>query len=77
MTEKIKSKSKINRKLSIAIGLLSFGAFVISQLGETWGFEAVAKQIAQTALIFSGGINIYFGGTTVQKNIEEKNDKNS
>lgn len=64
------------RQLSIAVGLLSFSAFVIQGLGTTWGFEEVAKQITQTALLFSGGINIYFLGVTNQKNNADKEKEN-
>lgn len=75
----MKLKKKTTRQLSIAVGLLSFAAFVIQGLGSTWGFEEVAKQITQTALLFSGGINIYFLGVTNQKNNsdKEKNDENN
>lgn len=68
----MKLKKKTTRQLSIAVGLLSFTAFVIQGLGSTWGFEELAKQITQTALLISGGINIYFLGVTNQKNNEEK-----
>lgn len=67
----IKTSKKITRKLSAAVGLLSFAAFIIQGLSTTWGFEAVGQQITQTALLFSGGVNIYFLGSTVQKNIQE------
>lgn len=67
----MKLKRKTTRQLSIAVGFLSFAAFIIQGLGSTWGFEEVAKQITQTALLFSGGINIYFLGVTNQKNSEE------
>ena len=70
----MKLKKKITRQLSIAVGLLCFFAFVIQGLGTTWGFEEVAKQITQTALLFSGGINIYFLGVTNQKNNAEKEE---
>lgn len=63
---------KTTRQLSIAVGILSFIAFVVQGLGPTWGFEEVAKQITQTALLISGGINIYFLGVTNQKNNEER-----
>lgn len=69
-------KKKITRQLSIAVGLLSFSAFIIQGLGPTWGFDELAKQITQTALLFSGGINIYFLGVTNQKNNEEKEKQN-
>lgn len=69
-------KKKITRQLSIAVGLLSFSAFIIQGLGPTWGFDELAKQITQTALLFSGGINIYFLGVTNQKNNEDKEKQN-
>lgn len=74
----MKLKKSTTRQLSIAVGLLSFSAFVIQGLGSTWGFEELAKQITQTALLFSGGINIYFLGVTNQKNNvdKEKEDGN-
>lgn len=72
----MKLNKKTTRQLSIAVGLLSFMAFIIQGLGTTWGFEEVAKQITQTALLFSGGINIYFLGITNQKNITEKENEN-
>jgi len=75
MAEKIKTSKKITRKLSLAVGLLSFGAFVVQGLGTTWGFEGVAQQITQTALLFSGAINVFFLGSTTQKGINEKEDK--
>lgn len=68
----IKLKKKTTRQLSIAVGLLSFFAFIMQGLGSTWGFEAVATQITQTALLVSGGINIYFLGVTNQKNTADK-----
>lgn len=72
----MKLKKKTTRQLSIAVGLLSFAAFVVQGLGSTWGFEGVAKQITQTALLFSGGINIYFLGITSQKDIDDKEKNN-
>lgn len=68
----MKLKMKTTRQLSIAVGILSFIAFVVQGLGPTWGFEEVSKQITQTALLISGGINIYFLGVTNQKNNEER-----
>ena len=68
----MKLKKKTTRQLSIAVGLLSFTAFVIQGLGSTWGFDELGKQLTQTALLFSGGINIYFLGITSQKNYDDK-----
>ena len=75
MVQPIKTSMSVSRKLSIAVGLLAFAAFVIQGLAETWGFEAVGKQIVQTALLFSGAINIYVLGTTAQKQITENEDE--
>lgn len=72
----IPTSKKITRKLSTAVGLLAFAAFIIQGMGPTWGFEAVAQQITQTILLVSGAINLFFLGSTTQKNIEEsKNEK--
>lgn len=71
----MKLKKSTTRQLSIAVGILSFMAFVIQGLGSTWGFEELAKQITQTALLFSGGINIYFLGVTNQKNNADKENQ--
>ena len=68
----MKLKKKTTRQLSMAVGILSFTAFIVQGLGSTWGFESVAQQLTQTALLFSGGINIYFLGVTGQKNNAEK-----
>lgn len=73
----MKLKKSTTRQLSIAVGLLSFSAFVIQGLGTTWGFEELAKQITQTALLFSGGINIYFLGVTNQKNNVDREKENA
>ena len=68
----IKTNKKITRKLSTAVGFLSFTAFIIQGLGNTYGFQAVAEQLTQTFLLFSGAINLFFLGSTTQKNIEER-----
>ena len=71
----IKTTKKITRKLSIASGLLSFSAFIIQGLGQTWGFPELGEQLTQTALFVSGAIGIYFLGDTTRKNMED-NEKN-
>lgn len=73
----IKTSMSVTRKLSIAVGLLSFAAFVMQGLGDTWGFGPVAEQLTQTALLVSGGINIFFLGNSVQKNIEDRKNGES
>lgn len=70
--QQIKTSISVQRKLSIAVGLLSFAAFIIQGLSSTWGFQSIGEQITQTALLFSGGINLYFLGSTTQKISEEK-----
>ena len=72
--EKINVSISTQRKLSIAVGLLSCAAFIIQGLSTTWGFKEIGEQIVQTALLFSGAINIYFVGATTQKITEEKKD---
>ena len=71
----MKLNKKTTRQLSIAVGILSFLAFIIQGLGPTWGFEPLAKQLTQTILLVVGGINIYFGGVTSQKGIAEKENE--
>ena len=71
----IKATKKVTRKLSVAVGLLSFAAFIVQGLGTTWGFDSVAQQITQTALLFSGAINIFFLGDTNRKNMEEADNE--
>lgn len=73
--QQITTTKRITRKLSLAVGLLSFAAFVVQGLGTTWGFEPIAQQITQTALLFSGAINVFFLGSTTQKGIDEKGEK--
>lgn len=75
MANTIQTSNNLNRKLSTAVGLLSFSAFIIQGLGSTYGFEAVAQQITQTCLLISGGISVYFLGSTTQKNIEDDKER--
>lgn len=71
----VKTPISTQRKLSIAVGLLSFAAFIIQGLSDTWGFPSVGKQIVDTALLFGAGINLYFLGSTTQKITEENKDE--
>nr|DAV92254.1 MAG TPA: hypothetical protein [Bacteriophage sp.] len=70
----MKLEKKTTRQLSIAVGLLSFGAFVVQGLGDIWGFAAIAKQLTSTALLFAGGVNVYFLGVTNQKNNQDRKE---
>lgn len=71
----MKLQKKTTRQLSIAVGLLSFSAFVVQGLGDIWGFQAVAKQITATALLIAGAVNVYFLGVTNQKNNQDREAK--
>ena len=71
----MKISSKTNKQLSIAVGLLSFGAFVVQGLGDIWGFAAVAKQLTSTALLIGAAVNLYFLGSTSQKAISQEKEK--
>ncbi len=68
----IETSISTTKKLSIAVGLLSFAAFVIQGLSSTWGFESVGEQITQTCLLFSGAVNLFFLGDTSRKITEER-----
>ena len=70
----IDTSMTVKQKLSVAVGILSLCAFLMSQLSKTWGFEAVASQIVETMLIVSSAISIYFGCSTVQKHQDEKEE---
>lgn len=72
----IKTPISVQRKLSVATGLLSFAAFITQGLGRTFGFEPVAQQIVDVCLLFSGGLSIYFGSVTTQKIQDDKDEKN-
>lgn len=76
-TQPIETTISTARKLSIAVGVLSFIAFVVQGLGDTWGFGPVAEQITQTCLLISGGVSVYFLGSTTQKITEEKKNGES
>lgn len=65
---KIELKPSTERRISVAVGILSFAAFIIQGLGTTWGFEKLGEQLSQTALLFSGGFSLYFLGVTSYKN---------
>lgn len=70
----IETSISTTKKLSIAVGLLSFAAFVVQGLGTTWGFADIGEQITQTCLLFSGAVNLFFLGNTTQKITQEKKE---
>lgn len=71
-TETIEVSMTAKQKLSVAVGVLSLVAFLISQLSKTWGFGAWSDQFVETMLIVSSAISIYFGCSTVQKHQDNK-----
>lgn len=71
----IKTSVSIQRKLSIAVGLLSFVAFIVQGLGRIFGFVALSEQIVEVCLLFSGAFSIYFGSATTQKIQEDKDNE--
>lgn len=74
-TQTIKTSISVQRKLSIAVGLLSFCAFIVQGLGRIFGFVAVSEQIVEVCLLFTGAFSIYFGSATTQKIEEEKKNE--
>ena len=71
----VKTPLSVQRKLSLAVGLLSFMAFIIQGLSTTWGFAGVGQQLTETVLVFVGAINIFFLGDTSRKVTEENKDE--
>lgn len=63
----MKLSKKTTERLSLAGGILVALAFLVTQLGDTWGFGEVAKQVSQTFLAVAGVIEVYFLGHTAKK----------
>ncbi|MGV9002357.1 MAG: hypothetical protein ACOH18_05395 [Candidatus Saccharimonadaceae bacterium] len=64
-------KASTNKKISIALGILTFvAAFALLQ-GQVWGFDALAKQIFTAITGTTALVNLYFLGTTSQKITED------
>lgn len=60
-------KASTNKKISIALGVLTFvAAFVLLQ-GDVWGFSALAKQIFSAITGTTALVNLYFLGSTTEK----------
>ena len=68
----MKLSKKTTEQLSLAGGILGALAFLITQLGSTWGFSPVALQISQTLLAVAGVIEMYFLGHTTKKMIDKE-----
>lgn len=63
----MKFKASTNKKLSVALGILSFMAALVLIQGDTWGFPELAKQIFASITGFVSLFNMYFLGTTAEK----------
>lgn len=77
MAQPIKVSLTVQRKLSLAAGILSAIATFVSLISKTWGFEGVGEQIVTTFLAANTVINLYFFGSTSQKITEESKDEQS
>ena len=71
MAQQIKTSLTVQRKLSLAAGILSAVATFICLISETWGFGGVGEQIVTTFLAANTVINMYFFGSTGQKIVED------
>lgn len=70
----MKLNKKTTERLSLAGGILVALAFLVTQLGDTWGFSEVSKQISQTFLAIAGMIEMYFLGHTAKKITDKENE---
>lgn len=70
--QQIKTSLSVQRKLSLAAGILSAIATFVSLIKGTWGFDGVGDQIVTTLLSATTVINLYFFGSTGQKITEDK-----
>lgn len=71
----IKTTISMQRKLSLAAGILSAIATFVSLIKGTWGFDGVGDQIVTTFLAANTVINLYFLGSTGQKITEDKTNE--
>lgn len=77
MAQPIKVSLTVQRKLSLAAGILSAIATFVSLISKTWGFEGVGEQIVTTFLAANTVINLYFFGSTSQKITEDNKNEQS
>lgn len=68
----MKLSASNNKKLSLAVGVLTFIAAAFLLLGDQWGFSPLAKQIFTSITGITALINLYFLGSTAQKITEGK-----
>lgn len=60
-------EASTNKKISVALGVVTAVAAGTLVLGPIWGFNALATQIFQSITGLAAVVNIYFLGQTAQK----------
>lgn len=63
----MKLKASTNKKISIALGIVTAVGAGTLVLGPIWGFAGLAEQIFQSVTGLAAVVNIYFLGQTAQK----------
>lgn len=60
-------EASTNKKISLALGIVTAVGAGALVLGPIWGFDALAQQIFQSITGLAAVVNIYFLGQTAQK----------
>ena len=60
-------KASTNKKISLALGIVTAVGAAVLVLGPIWGFQGLAEQIFQSITGLAAVVNIYFLGQTSQK----------
>ena len=68
----MKLKASTNKKISLAVGFLTFAAAAVLVLGDNFGFDAFAKQIFGGITGITALVNLYFLGSTSEKITQDK-----
>lgn len=63
----MKLKTSTNKRISVALGILTAIAACVLILGDTWGFSALAKQLFASITGIASIVNVYFLGSTTEK----------
>ena len=64
-------KTSTNKKISLALGIVTAVGAGTLVLGPIWGFAGLAEQIFQSITGLAAVVNIYFLGQTSQKITQE------
>lgn len=65
-------KASTNKKISMALGILTVIGLAVVLYGDIWGFQALAKQIFGTISGTASLMNVYFLGSTAEKISKDK-----